>query len=66
MRSPLWTLGGSVQFSMERKIALVLEQHTGLILEQSKVFSLSLSGTEPRLRDLWVVAFNPQSSLGVV
>lgn len=51
---------------MESKIALVLEQPTGCILEQSKDFSRALSGTEPRLRDLWVVAFNPQSSLGVV
>lgn len=37
-----------------------------LILSRTLARSLSLSGTEPRLRDLWVVAFNPQSSLGVV
>jgi len=28
--------------------------------------TISRRGTEPRLRDLWVVVFNPQSSLGVV
>lgn len=57
-------LGTSVDFSLDRTNALVLEQHTDLIPEQSK--GLSLCGTETRLRDLWVVAFNPQSSLGVV
>lgn len=62
MRTPL---GGSVDFSMERKNALVLEKYTDLILEQSKGFSLCVCGTKTRLRDLWVVAFNPQSSLGV-
>lgn len=63
--------GGSVDFSMKKKKknALVLEKHADLIPKQSKGLSLSLSlslrGTETRLRDLWVVAFNPQSSLGV-
>lgn len=57
---------GSVQFLNGKENCIHLEQHTGLILEQSIGFSLSLSGTKPRPRDLWVVAFNPQRSLGVL
>lgn len=37
---------------------------SGLILQQSE--GSSLSGSKPRLRDFWVVAFNPQRSLEVV